>query len=146
MCKFRLLFLFRLHLCNSFKNTYRKETLPRVIPKLFFFKEHSPETLVSSLDAVMLQVSSEKGSVIVKTASKMKEVMSSDADRRKSRLLENSQNLSSILLRYHNACKPKTWIQTQWHCYNATPHFVDYKPWVIDLFVRIQQHYSLDVS
>ena len=50
---------------------------------------------MSSLDAVMLRISPEKGSVIVKTASKMKEVMG-DADRRKSRLLEDSQDLCSI--------------------------------------------------
>ena len=62
----------------------------------FFFKEHSPETLVASLDAVMLRISPEKGSVIVKTASKMKEVMGENADRRKSRLLEDSQDLCSI--------------------------------------------------
>jgi len=59
-------------------------------------QEHSPETLVSSLDAVMLRISPEKGSVIVKTASKMKEVMGENADRRKSRLLEDSQDLCSI--------------------------------------------------
>ena len=58
-------------------------------------QEHSPETLVSSLDAAMIRISPEKGSVIVNTASRMKEVLA--PNKHKSQTSdESSQDLYAI--------------------------------------------------
>jgi len=53
--------------------------------------EHSPETLVASLDTVMVRISPEKGSVIVKTMSKMNEMAKSQQLRKPAHHLESDQ-------------------------------------------------------